>query len=436
MLALTIEGITELVQDGDLEVAMRRYWEARQGGDHTAKLERAACEPDNDPSPPVAPGAISKVAADRVATHESWLDEAGFSLPPPIYAPGTKVLAVGDDNFRLERQRVESLPRFEDAAARVLHQISQEDRCDLPVKLSEIVMNDVGELLVNDRPFAMRVEPSAFRQFVTAAGIGSGASYLAEKCAPMLRARNVNRQVRALPERDLVLRTRLTPDGRRAIYAAVTPKYAPVDSHLVLLAVGELLADSRAEMIYDGSGIRANALWMPDQVVDLAAGDIFKVGVRIESDDTGRGRIRVSGVVWRNRCLNLIVIAEGEVETVSVVHKGSPERILLEVKNGVERARSTVGRFLEAWGHARTVKIAPEDTLRAWVDEKRLYPWGLRERDLVVQSLLRAWEKEPGDTLADAVNAVTRAAHENTEWSMDVRDQLERQAARLVLVAA
>lgn len=57
-------------------------------------------------------------------------------------------------------------------------------------------------------------------------------------------------------------------------------------------------------MLYDGTGGRATALWMPDQVVDLVAGDLFKVGVRIQTDDTGRGRIRVAGVVWRNRCLN------------------------------------------------------------------------------------------------------------------------------------
>ena len=93
-------------------------------------------------------------------------------------------------------------------------------------------------------------------------------------------------------------------------------------------------------MLYDGTGGRATALWMPDQVVDLAAGDLFKVGVRIQTDDTGRGRIRVAGVV-------------------------------------------------EPWGHARTVKVAPEALLRSWVEDKRLRPWAGQERDRGVEALPR-----------------------------------------------
>ena len=57
------------------------------------------------------------------------------------------------------------------------------------------------------------------------------------------------------------------------------------------------------------------------------------------------------------------------------------------------------------------------------------------DRDRVVQSLLNAWEKEPGDTLADTINAVTHAAHEEG-WSVTFRRELERQAFRLVLVYA
>ena len=37
-----------------------------------------------------------------------------------------------------------------------------------------------------------------------------------------------------------------------------------------------------------------------------------------------------------------------------------------------------------------------------------------------LESLLSAWEKEPGDSQADTINAVTRAAHEE-DWSLTVR---------------
>jgi hypothetical protein len=264
-----------------------------------------------------------------------------------------------------------------------------------------------------------------------------GARYLAEKCDGSLRAVNVNRQLRKTPNRTLTLRTRKGEDhDARTVYATVTPAYAPVDTDRVLQAVEPHLAEARTEMVYDGSGVKATALWMPDQVVDLAAGDIFKAGVRVETDDTGRGRIRVSAVVVRNRCLNLLIIGEGTVETVSAVHKGSPETILNRVAQGIGEARAKIGDFLQAWGHARTVKTDPERLIKLWVEHRELGNISPKERDSVVEALLSAFHKEPGDTLADAVNAVSRAAHETVAWGMDFRAELERHAARLVYVAA
>ena len=50
----------------------------------------------------------------------------------------------------------------------------------------------------------------------------------------------------------------------------------------------------------------------------------------------------------------------------------------------------------------------------------------------MVTALMRAWEREPGGSLADAVNAVTRSAHEHPGWTLGQREALERQAAGLV----
>lgn len=261
-----------------------------------------------------------------------------------------------------------------------------------------------------------------------------GARYLAEKCDGELRAENVNRQLRKAANRTLTLRTRAGEEDQRTVFATVTPAYAPVDTDSVLGAVTPSLTDARTEIVYDGTGVKATALWMPDQVVDLAAGDIFKAGIRVETDDTGRGRIRITAVVFRNRCLNLLIIGEGTIETLSAVHKGSAEAILSRLPQGVEQARAKIGEFLAAWGYARTVKVEPLALIRQWVEEKKVGSVSPKERDAVVAAIVAAFHREPGDTLADAVNAVSRAAHETPTWSMDFRAELERQAARLVLV--
>lgn len=459
MLALTLNGSTEYLPEDDhhRQDAMQRYWTAKSGGDPTARLVRveeveqvaAANSSPEDPSdddpppaspaaavPSVEPGTVSPLALVRIRTQESWLTKAGFALAPPLYAPGTRVLPLGDANFRTERRRVEALPPFPGASSAVIATIREEKRRDVNVRVHDLAMTEHGTLMVRGEEHQLDI--GAFYQLALHGGFGMGARYLAEKCDGELRATNVNRQLQRAQNRTLTLRTRTLgeEESTRTVFATVTPTYAPVDTDMVLGTLVGSLSDARTEMVYDGSGVAATALWMPDRVVDLAAGDIFKAGVRVETDDTGRGRIRISAVVYRNRCLNLLIIGEGTVETVSAVHKGSPEAILSKVALGIGEARAKIVDFLEAWGHARTVKVEPEKLIRRWVEDNKLLPRGERSRDAVVEAILTSFNREPGNTLADAVNAVSRAAHEHPLWGMDFRAELERQAARLVYVNA
>lgn len=450
MLALTLHGHTEYLPEADREDAMKRYWQARQAGDATAQLIKLDAVPPQllkpaeddeddpeDPPPAATPaGVVSPVAALRIATQDTWLTQAGFSLPPALYAPGTRVTALGEENFRAERKRVAEMPRFIAAADTIIDRIGNECRLDRTVSLQSLSMNDRGRLVTDGVSYGLEV--SAFYQLSVLCGFNVGYRYLRDRCDAPLRAHNVNAQLKGLRNRRLTLRTRQGPRHSRQIFAVVTPSYVAVDTDQVLRTVKDDLKDAHTELVYrDGVGVSATALWMPDRVVDLAAGDVFKVGVRIETNDTGRGRIRISGVVFRNQCLNLIIIAEGEVTTVAQVHRGDPERILATVKDGVKTAREKIGQFLTAWGHARTITVQPEDTFRGWLKTRRLTVPGVKsaeQRDELVQVLLDSWRKEPGNTLADCVNAVTRAAHEHDGFGLDIREAFERQAANLILV--
>jgi len=418
---------------------MQRYWSAKQGGDKSANLERSAGNvPTSTAAAPertAPPGVVSPLAAARIRRQDATLALAGFDVPPPLYAPGTVVTALGKEKFHIERKRVEDMPTFQDASAQLTRTIELEDRRDTLVEGSDLHMTPGGQLIAGD--CTLGLEESAFTQLALLTGFGAGSRYLARHCSPGLRATNVNAQLEQR-SRSLVLRTRRHGQGR-SVYAIVTPTYAAVDSHQVLDAVSAELSETRVEMRYDGTGARATALFMPDQIVDLAAGDIFKAGVRIQTDDTGRGRIVISAVVYRNLCLNLILIGEGRVDTLSRVHRGDPQRILEELSPGVELAKDKIADFLDAWGHARTVKVDPPILFADWLTQRKLVIPGVRtaqDRDQAVELLLGSWDREPGDTLADAVNAVTRAAHENPLWGVDIREELERQASRLVLIPA
>lgn len=458
MLELTVNGQTRCLSEGDLDEAMRDYWQAKQSGDTSAALVKVGRPDPQDFSnvvertpilsevppttsgkepvphesvlPTTTPGGhLSLVAEARVAEQERVLTEAGFALPPPAFAPGTRVLPLGDENFRLERRHVALLPTFPDAAAVLVSRVGMEFREDIRVPLKGLALDGDGTLRLGSDHYLL--EEDAFFQLAYLAGFGCGARYLAEFCSPELRATNVNAQLGERRTREVVLRTREARDGRRAVFAAVSPSYSACDGADALFIIFPALADARAEIIYDGRATSATALWMPDHIVDLAAGDVFKVGVRIECEDTGRGRLRVSAVAYRNLCLNLILIAEGESEVASVVHRGDPGSIIAKLPGFIETARSKVASFLEAWGHSRTLKIDVEATLKGWVSDKRVAVPGARPES-VLEALVAAWRKEPGGTLADAVCAVTRAAHEVPTWSAAARAGLERQAGFLL----
>lgn len=435
MLSLTIAGETTLIQDEQQADAMRAYWQAKESGDRTAALIKVEDEEEAaqvvELLEPTAPGKLSLVAQERIEDQERDLRGAGFLLPPPLFAPGTRVQELGDRNFRIERERVEELPLFPVAAAALVERIHGEGRRDIEVEPRQLDLDSDGRLTIDDAT-PMPLEEHAFTSLCQHLGIGAGARYLAELCTPFLRAWNVSYQIERAPARKLVLRTHVNA-GRRSVFAVVTKSYAAFDADEVVTAVLPSLADARVELVYDDARLIATALYMPDSIVDLAAGDVFKVGVRVQCDDAGRGRIRVSAVAYRNRCLNLIVIAEGAVETMSQVHRGDRGKIRVAVPRAVEAARGKVASFLAAWGHARTLKIDPMEIFKGWVADKTVVVAGERDGDAVVNQLIAAWKQEPGDTLADAVNALTRAAHVVPTWSLSVRGELERAAGKIVM---
>jgi hypothetical protein len=109
--------------------------------------------------------------------------------------------------------------------------------------------------------------------------------------------------------------------------------------------------------------------------------------------------------------------------------------VLDQVGEAIREARTKVRGFLDAWAVARTTPVDARELLRSWVKRKKLKlpSRSAEERDRSVEALLTQWEAEPSDTLAGAVNAVTRSAHSDP-WPMDVREHLERRAAELVLL--
>ena len=444
-LALIINDSTNYYVEEDANDAMRAYWTAKQSG-RQAELKRVDCipaSPDDDPDPEApVPGAVSHLALERIRRHEESLRERGIALPPPIYAPGTEVVQLGNDNFRTSRQAWEDMPLTVDGLAEVQRAVRSEDRQDFTVRVRDLRMQDDGILQFGEGP--LHLEEQGLRALVTRnSEVLPRAGELVATLAADLRAEVLNRQLAQVSnDKRLKLRTRVARGGQRQVYAVVSERYAAFDADEVAGTLAGALVGSgmRGEVVYDSrtTSFRADGILHADEVVDLAAGDVFKLGVQFRSNDAAGGSIVGRAIAWRNLCLNLIIIGTGETELLRRRHIGDVADVLSDAQTAATQAGTLFADFAAEWSVLRRTKatdVFDVETMEDAVAELALMGGldvGVR-RDALVEMLLSGWRTEPGETLADLVNSVS-AAHllqEVDDWQ---RQRFEAAAGALVPV--
>jgi hypothetical protein len=231
--------------------------------------------------------------------------------------------------------------------------------------------------------------------------------------------------------REITLRTRDNhSSGRRENFAVVGPRYAAHDIDKIaeqIITSPAIPADARADIVYDGYKSRIDVLFhsnvQPEKVV---AGEMFKAGIMVKTADDGSGSIQIAAQVWRNLCLNLIIIDHAKDMVMRRSHRGNG--IAEAVEQGIADAMVKVQHFADKWSEATVQNVEEkyertiEDIFRGLVFNKEVHVAGIRPKAMF-ERLNRAWEAEPGYDKTSIVNAVTRAAHTETwrKWT-DVED--------------
>lgn len=434
---------------------------------------QTAPEPTKEVIPARVPGSwaspgISQAGAERAKADEVAATEAGFSVKPPVYQIGSLVNQTGVDNFRAARAEWEAMPLAHEVCGRLADQIRSEDRSDLVVPLSQLAMLDDGRLSRGQG--ALPLTRRALDGLVThAVPVSGGMGYL-KQCPPELRALNVNHWLQAnamrldaratdkavrnwerrgrrgdKPEifvpRELKLRTRTNgTTGKREAFAVVGPRYEAHDIDQIasqIMRSDAIPADARAEITYDGYRARIDVLFHSDIEPERAvAGEIFRAGIMIKSADDGSGSIQTAAMVWRNLCLNLLIIDHATSEVSRRSHRG--QGIAEAVEDGITRAMMKVWHFADKWSAATMENVldkygvsSPEDVFRGLVANKVVHVPGVAAPEMFAR-LMRAWQEEPGYQKTDIVNAVTRAAHAESwrRWT-DV-EEMETTGGRLL----
>lgn len=419
---------------------------------------------------------VDIAGADRAAADETTCTRLGIALPPAFFALGTTLVDIGVDNARKARESFEALPPASEACAALAAEVDAEDRRSVAAGLSDLTLSPRGELArgsdgaTRREPFSLGLEADAARQLQSTLraklGIGGDPGVVTGLEFPdadvvACAANTWNRYTALLKRKEgsgaerkqVSLLTRMVEqpeqDGkpqprRQQVFAVVSEKYAECDAGKIATACGGLVRDIdaiamregktpdvRAEIIYDRKRTSIDLLThttiQPDAQV---VGDVFRVGLRVRSDDTGGGSLTVRSVAFRVACRNYTVVsADGSITRIR--HIGDPARLLERLQEALQASSGALAAFAVQWGKACGRDAARDllrgleterkrrDELGALVDtllaSERSTGWTAQQGavlDGIYRSILTTHDLAPVKAIEDEVIALRRAYHD------------------------
>lgn len=369
-------------------------------------------------------GAIMSDSARKahVLEDDAAAQAAGFNLKAPVYEIGTAVVDAGIENALKSRREFEAMASVEDTFNSVLKHIEAEKREDVFFSMNKLAMTSSGHVGYSDNSGKWFVPTEqSFRHLTDLNGFGSGARYLWDNCSPYLRAVNVNNQLNGrtanrakafneavdkknraeayersllhlsedatqeamfsrfgvttsskvvIPPDDIILRgrtrkSRLESVTHRELFAVTSSTYTPIDfSDIADIVLQAVHGDARAtyDYFYDKAAGLIDIVFHSDiKAHNYSAGEIFKAFIRIKFDDARQGSVKITSGLWRNLCLNLIILDVSEIECGRVIHTGSSASRVLAIKTAVDKALESVDHFVTKWDLASKAITNPRE---------------------------------------------------------------------------
>lgn len=409
-------------------------------------------------------------APSRQQAAHDHLKAQGLSGGDGLWFPaGTDLIDAGKANYAASFGDWDRLQPAEDVLLQLAERIEKEDRRDAVCDARSLRMNDRGQISRDGQKW-VDLNEEAFSQICTKLSIERDGERAFHYAAPYLwnqdadhRADGFNRNAAKFrrmweptkrtktPAVKLRLRRAPTPSGWE-VFALVGGKYPSLDADRVLReAVKELdLTGYRASGFYNPktTEINVDAFMHAPQNFDPKVGDVFRGGVKISTNDAGRGSLQVFLNALRVRCVNLTTLEMGR--NFRQVHKGRVALLVNTLRDGLAAVEPAFGTFREQWGlmssaPVNAVKLfgatyaTVEEALSGAVAAGHIGK-GVSDK-VLVEMLLKghAYETEARgkapDDLTALVNAVTWASHQDA-FSQVQQIALSRQAGELVPILA
>jgi len=356
---------------------------------------------------------VSQVAKKRQAKHDEMLADIGIARSPQHisitragYERGKTVIDLGYGNLEASRTEHDNKPSPEVAVPSFIGQFRKEQREDIVVPLSELRMQNNGDVIVPGVG-TLGVEKLGFGQLLSTAkyfeqdaydkacrdidmhfdtqenaensnvGYPDENSFLSPlypralslfmKLDPDVRAYVFNEHMKrhGFGGQHVKLRTRvgsgpsLFHGTKPSIFSAVSPSYTTYDADEVAEFLGNALTDNfpdgmfKVDMKYNARTTNFTmdaTMHAPSDLTDFSAGDLYKVGYRFKSNDVGGGGISGNSLAFWNECLNMIILSSKVAELVRVVHKGNVGEKMEKMLVAMEASKVAMQRFAVDWG--------------------------------------------------------------------------------------
>jgi hypothetical protein len=343
-----------------------------------------------------------------------------------------------DDAALLKKvhRELEKQPLASEACADFAQAIENEQREDLTLPFNEFRVNDFGMLVRKDGgEIAEGLDfldplPQAWTQLCQRAPAG---------VETKLRS-NVNSWLHRKTS-NMVARTFQPMDVERKAFAVVTEKYQPHDANEIAEEIARSIpAGARGTVQYAGDGGRFEINAALGRPFD-ADGDLHQIIITVRSSDNGTLGQSVYFKAHRLKCTNGIYVAKKSL-ICNARHRGARNTLQDQFTKGLAMATAAMNSFQSLWTNARSAKFlcaqtgdpinGPEALSRLAMHKKLAVPH-IRPKALL-ECLMGAYDKEPGSSVADVINAATRTAHESVDHfrSQWFGNDLEEQAGVLL----
>ena len=396
---------------------------------------------------------------ERIARQDAALKRAGLSTGPTIRPIGMGLIDSGMSKYRKMQREWESLPSTDEACAEIIACVKAENREDIEEITTGIRMLDNGDIATQNGGI-LGFEPRGLKSFASEIlqgsemgrvwdedGAESSSGYLLG-CPPEMRANHLNYWMQNYniegrrdkdAARNIVLRTREGADGKRNVFAVVSPTYTTdCDADVFATIMRDTVKPgARCEALYDGYRLTLDAIYSnPESAESVGVGEVFRAGIRATTGDARNKGGAFRATATRIRCVNLTTLrASSKVKARRHRGDGLRARMIEDAK----LAEVSIAEFATLWGDAEKERIIevgakPEDTFGSLIKAGFIKIPGIKADEMKAK-LVRAWEVEPSNSKRGIINAMTRAAHSNPWVNPWARQELEAQAGELLYVS-